>query len=213
MFDFTRPPETVAASLLGMTLTAHGEDGSVTVRLTETEAYAGEADPASHAYRGPTPRNEVMYGPGGRLYVYRSHGLHWCCNLVTGSPGTASAVLLRAGEVVDGTEVARHRRGPHAKDVQLARGPGNLARALGLTGLDNGVRVGGPRLVLSGSGVGPSEIIAGPRVGVTWAAEVPWRFTVRGEPTVSAYRRSPRAAGLPGATVGAEGIEPPTSSL
>lgn len=212
MFDFTGPPQQVAKGLLGTTLTSHDAAGSVAVRITETEAYAGEADPASHAYRGRTTRNTVMFGPGGHLYVYRSHGLHWCCNVVTGTTGTASAVLVRAGEVVAGHALARERRGYPTQDRQLARGPGNLAQALGLTGDDDGIRIGGPRLVLSTGRARSEEIGTGPRVGVTPAADVAWRFWIVGERSVSAYRRSPRA-GAPGATVGAEGIEPPTTSL
>lgn len=149
-------------------------------------------DPASHAFTR-TPRSEIMYGPPWRLYVYRSYGMHFCANVVTGPSETAAAVLIRAGEVVEGIESARERR-PGVKDVMLARGPGNLARALGLS-LDDlgtelltpdGVRLGGP------PDVAPT-ISAGPRVGVSKSADVPWRFWVTGDPTVSAYRRSPRA--------------------
>lgn len=193
MLDFDRPPQDVARDLLGMTLTALTDDGSVTVRITETEAYEGGLDPASHAYRGRTPRNEVMFGPGGRLYVYRSHGLHWCCNVVTGAVGNATAVLLRAGDVVEGHPLARARRGPHRADHELARGPGNLAQALGLTGADNGVVIGEDRLVLGGRSAPAGTVAAGPRVGVSVAADLPWRYWVSGDRSVSAYRRSPRA--------------------
>ena len=168
---------TQARALLGRTFTAYG----VTVRLTEVEAYAGPLDPASHAFTR-TPRSEIMYGEPWRLYVYRSYGIHFCANVVTGPAGEPSAVLLRAGSVVDGLDLARSRRGS-APDVRLARGPGNLASALGLTLADNGVDV----LPLLGPEDPPAEIASGPRVGVSKAADVPWRFWVTGDPTVSRY--------------------------
>lgn len=179
-----------ARSLLGCTFRGHG----VTVVLTEVEAYGGIEDPASHAFTR-TPRSEVMYGPPGRLYVYRSYGIHFCANIVTGPTELAAAVLLRAGRVIGGHDLARERRGPVA-DVQLARGPGNLAQALGIT-LDD---LGTPVTTGTGLGLGERveepEILAGPRVGVSLAADEPWRFWVAGDPTVSAYRRSPRAPRL-----------------
>ena len=179
---------TYARGLLGRVL--HGHE--VAARITEVEAYGGINDPASHAFTR-TPRSEIMYGSPWRLYVYRSYGMHFCANVVTGPTEEASAVLIRAGEVVDGLAVARSRR-PAVKDVALARGPGNLARTLGLTlddlGTDlltpHGVRLGDPPAETP-------EISAGPRVGVSKAADVPWRFWITDDPTVSAYRRSPRA--------------------
>jgi len=183
---------TVAPLLLGWTLTAHSDEGSVTIALTEVEAYAGESDPASHAWRGRTPRNAVMYGEAGHLYVYRSHGLHWCANIVTGQPGTASAVLLRAGRVVDGLALARSRRQGRA-DHQLARGPGNVGETMALSDADNGVDLlDAHRLVLR-PGDAPTAVSHGPRVGVSRAADHQWRFWVTGDPTCSAYRRSKRA--------------------
>jgi DNA-3-methyladenine glycosylase len=188
-------PCQVARRLLGMRLRVRGPHGEVTVRLTETEAYAGEGDPASHASRGLTQRNAVMFGPGGFLYVYRSHGLHWCCNVVTGPEGAASAVLLRAGEVVGGVEVARERRGSRVPDGRLASGPGNLAQALGITHHDNGAPIkAGARLTLEGTSVRPDLVSWGPRVGVTRAPDHPWRYWITADPTVTKYRRSPRAA-------------------
>lgn len=182
------PVEERARSLLGRVLRAHG----VAVRITEVEAYGGVLDPASHAFTR-TPRSEIMYGPAWRLYVYRSYGVHWCANIVTGPTEQAAAVLLRAGEVVEGLDLARERRGPVA-DVRLARGPGNLARALGITESDLGSRVLEPGGVTLGPPVEqPGVIGAGPRVGVSKAADVPWRFWLAKDPTVSAYRRSPRA--------------------
>lgn len=166
----------------------------MTVRITEVEAYAGERDPASHAYRGRTPRNAVMFGPPGHLYVYVSYGMHHACNVVCGPDGTASGALVRAGEVVEGLELAQARRGARISRRDLARGPGRLAQALGLTLADRGADLfgGGPvRLDLGAFPV--AGIAAGPRVGVSAAADVPWRFWIRDDPYVSAYKRSPRA--------------------
>ena len=175
--------------MLGRALVGHG----VTVLITEVEAYAGPLDPASHAYTR-TPRSDIMYGPPWRLYVYRSYGLHHCANVVTSPEGEASAVLVRAGRVVEGVDLARERRGPRVTDVGLARGPGNLAEALGITLEDKGTDLLDPEPVHLGERVEePARVMAGPRVGVSKAADAPWRFWVAGDPTVSAYRRSPRA--------------------
>lgn len=184
----SRPVTEVAVSLLGSTL----RHGLITVRITEVEAYEGESDPASHAYRGPTRRTQVMFGPPGRLYVYRSHGLHWCANIVCGPQGRASAVLLRGGDVIAGETEARTRRGgvPYER---LARGPGNLASALGLTGADSGALLSRAPLHWRPASDPPGEVCRGPRVGVSGAAEREWRFWLAGEPSVSAYRRSARA--------------------
>lgn len=177
-----------ARGLLGRTLHGHG----VAVRITEVEAYGGVDDPASHAFTR-TARSEIMYGPPWRLYVYRSYGMHFCANVVTGPSDRAAAVLVRAGEVVSGMDLARERR-PGVKDVALARGPGNLARALGLTLEDLGTDLLGREGVrLDPEPQATPDISAGPRVGVSRAADVPWRFWITGDPTVSAYRRSPRA--------------------
>jgi DNA-3-methyladenine glycosylase len=183
----------VARDLLGQRVTHASADGSVTVELTEVEAYAGEADPASHAYRGRTARNAVMFGPAGRLYVYRSHGIHWCANLVTGPDGQASAVLLRAGRVVEGVALARARRGAGVSDRSLARGPGCLTQALGIDGGHGGTDLlDGGTLRLEPGDSEPGPVSTGPRVGVTRAADRPWRLWVSGDETVSAYRRSQR---------------------
>ena len=176
-----------ARSLLGRTFHGHG----VSVRITEVEAYGGIHDPASHAYTR-TPRSEIMYGPPWRLYVNQTRH-HYCANIVTGPAEQAAAVLLRAGEVVDGIDLARQRRGSVA-DTRLARGPGNLTRALGITLADLGTDVLADRDVCLSPAVEQDfEIAAGPRVGVGKAADVPWRFWTRGDLTVSAYKRSPRA--------------------
>ncbi|GGM02752.1 DNA-3-methyladenine glycosylase [Micromonospora yangpuensis] len=189
-----QPAPLVAPHLIGWTLTHHTPHGSVAIELTEVEAYAGESDPASHAWRGPTARNSVMFGPAGRLYVYLSHGLHHCANVVTGPEGEASAVLLRAGRVVAGVDVARRRRGEQVARHSLARGPGNLGQALALTRQHSGAHLfdGGP-LVLSPPSRTPAAVSSGPRVGVSRAHDWPWRYWLPGDPTVSAYRRGKTA--------------------
>lgn len=172
----------VAPRLLGATL-CYGE---VAVRLTEVEAYDGENDPGSHAYRGRTARNAVMFGPPGHLYVYFTYGMHHCCNVVTGEVGRASAVLLRAGEVVRGHELVRRRRSVVA-ERDLARGPARLCSALGITRDDDGADLAvGPPTVTLGEPVPVFE--TGPRVGLRGAPDRPWRFWIPGESTVSAYR-------------------------
>lgn len=191
----------VAPRLLGATLTTVLPDGVVTVRLTEVEAYDGEADPGSHAFRGRTARNAVMFGPAGHLYVYRHLGLHMCANVVTGVEGRASAVLLRAGEVVEGADLARARRlrrGVVRTDVDLARGPARLADALGITLAHYGTALfddDGP-VRLSPPPEPAHAWATGPRVGVSGvggdAATHPWRFWLPGEPAVSAYRPAAR---------------------
>jgi DNA-3-methyladenine glycosylase len=192
----TRAAPEAAPDLLGWVLTATSNEGVVSVSLTEVEAYDGAADPASHAFRGQTPRNAVMFGEPGRLYVYFTYGMHWCANVVCGPSGTASAVLLRAGRVVEGEALARARRGPRVPSAGLARGPATLTQALGVSGSDNGTDVlADTRLRLRPPPAGevPAEVSSGPRVGVSVAADIAWRFWVSAEETVSAYRRSPRA--------------------
>ena len=181
----------MAPALLGATITHAG----VTVRLTEVEAYAGTSDPGSHAFRGPTPRTEVMFGPAGHLYVYFTYGMHWCANIVCGPTGAASAVLLRAGEVVAGDVIAAARR-PGVARRDWARGPARLATTLALRGEQSGLDACMPRgpVALAGPARGAAEaaVLSGPRVGVSGAggeaAAYPWRFWLDGEPTVSVYR-------------------------
>src|SRR4051795_10045047 len=165
---YNRPVLEVARDLLGAVLMC----GEVSLRLTEVEAYAGGHDPASHAFRGPTPRNAVMFGPGGHAYVYFTYGMHFCVNLVCGPQGQASAVLLRAGEVVDGLEMARARR-PGARDRDLARGPARLTVALGIDRALDGAdvtRADSPLRVTRGAEVPDGAVRRGPRVGVSSAA-------------------------------------------
>ncbi|WP_149180113.1 DNA-3-methyladenine glycosylase [Streptomyces sp. TRM49041] len=197
----SHPAEEVAPKLLGCVLTCKTPEGTVSIAITETEAYSGTADPASHAYRGQTPRNAVMFGPAGHLYVYRSHGLHWCANIVTGTEGIASAVLIRAGRVIEGEDLARERRGGRVESPRLARGPGNFCQALGIKAEHNGTDLlTGASVVLSEGEPVPAALIqVGPRVGVSKAHDWQHRFYLAGDPTVSAYRLSPRAKPSAGA--------------
>jgi DNA-3-methyladenine glycosylase len=245
---FARPAQEVAPELLGHVLEHQTPDGLVAVMLTEVEAYAGAQDPASHAYRGQTARNGVMFGPPGHAYVYFTYGMHFCVNLVCMPAGVASAVLLRAGAVIAGTELARARRlqpvqrrqpdprrqpargtpqgrpPPAQAERDLARGPARLCQALGIDRSLDGADVcdpasplrlravaavapprvagepsSGPPADVAGTPLGTdprtgalsaaaSVIRTGPRVGVREGAEVPWRFWLDGEPTVSVYR-------------------------
>ncbi|HEY0186068.1 MAG TPA: DNA-3-methyladenine glycosylase [Cellulomonas sp.] len=195
---FARPVLAVAADLLGAHLTVRSAQGDVTVRITEVEAYGGTDDPGSHAHRGRTARNSAMFAEPGRLYVYRHLGLHHCLNVVTAPAGEASAVLLRAGEVVEGAALARARReqvGVVETERQIARGPARLAVALGLDVEANGADLteAGGRIVLHRDlDARVPAHASGPRVGVGGtggdAGRFPWRFWLTGEPTVSAYR-------------------------
>jgi len=214
---FARPSVEVAPDLLGCVLEHETADGLVAVELTEVEAYAGRSDPASHAYLGKTRRNAVMFGPPGHAYVYFTYGMHFCVNMVClGEQGSASAVLLRAGAIIAGEDLARARRtrgpvpegpvsegpvseGPVSKGRariaprDLARGPARLCQALAIDRALDGADVcvaGSPLRMLSEAGnpARSGKILTGPRVGVSSAAEIPWRFWYDGDPTVSVYR-------------------------
>jgi DNA-3-methyladenine glycosylase len=230
---FDRPAVAVAPDLLGCLISHQTAEGLVTVRLTEVEAYAGEADPASHAFRGRTARVEVMYGPPGHAYVYFTYGMHFCVNLVCQPAGQASAVLLRAGQVIEGVPLAAarrfgaagldgrtgpagtpspdgvaspggaagpdgagrrpsQRRPPRAAALDLARGPARLCEALAIDRAQNGADAVSPASPLRVSApltpVPAADISHGPRVGVSRAADVPWRFWITGDPAVSPYR-------------------------
>ncbi len=239
---FARPSAEVAPDLLGCVLEHETADGLVAVELTEVEAYAGRSDPASHAYRGETPRNAVMFGPPGHAYVYFTYGMHFCVNMVClGENGSASAVLLRAGAIIAGEDLARARRtrgrvsegpvsegpvsegpvsegpvsegpvsegpvseGPVSEGPvsegrariasrDLARGPARLCQALSIDRSLDGADVcvaSSPLRMRAGAGnpARSGKIITGPRVGVSSAAEIPWRFWYEGDPTVSVYR-------------------------
>jgi DNA-3-methyladenine glycosylase len=184
----------VAPALLGVRLVSELGGERVAVRLTEVEAYMGEDDPGSHAFRGRTPRTQIMYGAAGFLYVYFTYGMYWCANVVCGPAGSASAVLLRAGEVVDGADVARSRRPSARTDAELARGPARLTTALGIAGGQNGLDlVTDPELWLEqGTSAASVPVRTGPRVGIRGdggdGGRFPWRFWLDGDPTVSTYR-------------------------
>jgi DNA-3-methyladenine glycosylase len=183
---FRRPVLEVAPDLLGVVVSHAG----VSVRLCEVEAYDGENDPGSHGFRGRTKRNATMFGPAGHLYVYFTYGMHWCANLVCGEAGRCSAVLLRAGEVVDGTDVVRTRRGNRVADRDLARGPARLTQALGWDREHDGADLFGAeiRLTRPDGTVSRDHVRTGPRVGLRHAADRPWRFWLDDDPYVSAYR-------------------------
>ena len=192
--ELATDPLACAQLLLGSVLTSR----DVSAVIVEVEAYGGPADgpwpdAASHSFRGPGLRNSVMFGPAGLLYTYRSHGIHVCANVVCGADGVAGAVLLRAAVIGAGSEKARVRRGALVRPHALARGPGNLCAALGITMSDNGIDLfdadSPVRLALGAGRVG----VTGPRVGVSKAADRPWRMWLPGHPEVSSYRRSPRA--------------------
>lgn len=198
--ELAMEPVTAAHRLLGAVLWS----GRVAVRIVEVEAYGGDPsgpwhDPAAHSSRGRTKRNAVMFGPPGLLYVYLSYGMHTCVNVTSGPDGLASAVLIRSGEVVAGLDLARERRGAARVDENLAKGPGNLGSALGIRLEHYGTPLLDPqspiRLELS-EPVDRSLIAVGPRVGVSTAADRPWRLSLPSSRAVSAYRRSPRAPRL-----------------
>ena len=184
------PVDEVAPALLGCWLVTDRPEGRVAVRLTEVEAYSGEgSDPASHAHRGPTPRAAIMFGPPGRLYVYFSYGVHWCANVVVGPEGRGSAVLLRAGEVVVGEDVARCRRPAARADRDLARGPARLTQALAIGPQDKAADLlDAASPVRLHRGEPPDAVSSGPRVGISQATELPWRFWETDADSVSAFR-------------------------
>lgn len=181
-----------APRLLGSLITSRVAGASVTIRVTEVEAYGGLGeDPGSHAYRRRTARNATMFGPPGHAYVYFTYGMHWMLNVVTQPSGIAGAVLIRAGHVEDGVDVARARRPACARDRDLCRGPARLAAALGIDGRCDGVDLfiegGGIELDLGHPKAAP--ILTSARTGVAGeGAPTPWRFYLPGEPTVSPYR-------------------------
>ncbi|MCX4678207.1 DNA-3-methyladenine glycosylase [Streptomyces sp. NBC_01433] len=190
---FDRSVLDVAPDLLGRTLVRRTDEGPIELRLTEVEAYAGEIDPGSHAFRGRTDRNSVMFGPPGHTYVYFTYGMWHCLNLVCGPAGMASGVLLRAGEISVGTGMARARRISARKDSELAKGPARLATALDIDRALNGSDIvaghTAPLSVLHGTPPPRDQVRSGPRTGVGGdGAHQPWRFWIDGDPTVSPYR-------------------------
>lgn len=197
---FARATVTVARELIGCALVVDAGSGDeVVARIVETEAYLGTRDPASHAYRGPTPRAAIMFAEPGHLYVYLSYGMHHCANLVTEPDGVAGAVLLRAASVETGEALARHRRGLVTGGPALLSGPGNLCRGLGLTLVDNGVDVcdGGGRLSLQPPHTAPPVCSSG-RVGISAATDAELRFAWQGHPAVSRPLPWAKEKGPPG---------------
>jgi DNA-3-methyladenine glycosylase len=206
----------VAPALLGLVLEHETADGLVAVMLTEVEAYAGSIDPASHSFRGMTGRNAVMFGPPGHAYVYFTYGMHFCANVVCSPPGVATGILLRAGRVLVGEELARRRRGfDSAREPRdLARGPARLCQAMAINRSQDGEDLldpsGGLRLREAANHERPAQppqIEAGPRVGVSQAADIPWRFWVAQDPTVSPYRRA-----VPRRKTSKTSVVPPTKT-
>jgi DNA-3-methyladenine glycosylase len=172
---FARSVHEVAPELIGCTLLVEGVGG----RVVEVEAY-DPTDPASHSFRGPTPRNRSMFGPPGRSYVYRSYGIHWCLNLVCAD---ASAALVRALEPTQGLELMAARR--RTDDPRLlCSGPGRLCQALGITSQHDGLRLDEPPFLLR-DGAGPVDVARAPRIGITRATDLPWRYGLAGSAFVS----------------------------
>jgi DNA-3-methyladenine glycosylase len=170
---FSRSVHEVAPDLIGATLLFAGVGG----RVVEVEAYH-HTDPAAHSFHGPTERNAVMFGPPGFTYVYRSYGIHWCLNFVCEPKGSAAAVLIRALEPTEGIGLMRRRRGV-AEERLLCSGPGRLCEALGITRAQNGFALDRPPFAILGR-TETAEVIAGPRIGITKAAELPWRYGLKG---------------------------------
>jgi DNA-3-methyladenine glycosylase len=193
---FRRPVLVVARGLLGRRLVFDGPGGRTAGKIVEVEAYRGTHDPASHAFRGPTPRSTIMFGPPGRVYVYLSYGMHACINLVAEPEGGAAAVLLRALAPLEGLALMRARR-PGAADHRLLSGPGCLTRGMGIDLMLNGSDLTtGPLWVdAARPRKGGSRVVAGPRIGIRRAAGRPWRFVLEGHPSVSGPRRIPVRVG------------------
>lgn len=187
--DFAADAVSVARHLIGWTLLVDGVGGPI----VETEAYEGD-DPASHSFAGRTLRNAAMFGPPGRAYVYRSYGIHWCLNVVTGPDGHGAAVLIRALEPRHGVDVMAARRGL-ADPRRLAAGPGRLTQALAVTRAHDGLALDAAPFRLTPPEAPVGAILAGPRIGITRAAERPWRFGLAGSPHLS--RPFPRGPAMP----------------
>ena len=190
---YAQPTLEVARALIGQTLYRQTPDGLTGGIIVETEAYIAAIDPAAHGFSGKTPRNAAMFGPPGHAYIYVSYGMHFCLNVVTEGEGVAAAVLLRALEPTVGLELMRLRRGPRISDRDLARGPGRLCAALALTLAENGADLSGAALWIAETPGFPSDapIVATPRIGITQAADWPWRFALAGSPWVSGRKVSP----------------------
>lgn len=199
-----RPATEVAPYLLGALVRHESPEGPVVVRLSEVEAYLGpydsaDPDPGAHSYRGKTDRNAAMFGPPGHLYVYFTYGMHFCANLVCRPEGTSSGCLMRAGEIVEGLELARSRRPTAKNDAELAQGPARLTKALGLSRVHNGIPALGGEVTVTLPAFPEAAVRTGPRVGISGPGgteSYPWRFWIDGDPTVSKFKpgvlRSPR---------------------
>ena len=190
---FDRDAPTVAPQLLNKILAAaDGRSG----RIVEVEAYVGAMDPAAHTYRGKTPRNATMFGPSGHMYVYFTYGMHWCCNCVCGPEGEGSGVLIRALEPLHGIEQMRAARPRIVSDRDLCRGPARLTQAMGINGRQNGIdlvsAVDGYTVIDDGVAP-PPNLVGGPRIGISFAKDFPWRWTVRGSRYVSGTAAQKRA--------------------
>ncbi len=184
---FARPTTEVARDLIGCALVVNSmTPACVIARIVETEAYLGLTDPASHAFRGPTPRSKVMFGPPAHLYVYFTYGMHHCANVVTEIDGVAGAVLLRAAAVEEGISTVAARRGQSVQGADLLRGPGNLCRGLGLSRADDGIDLidPGSRVRIDIRALHPPVAVS-TRVGLRHAADRPLRFSWLGDPSVS----------------------------
>ena len=182
---FVRDPVVLARDLLGRVLFYKAPEGLLAGRIVETEAYTGAADPASHAFRGRTARNAVMFGPAGHAYVYFTYGMHHCLNVTAGAQGTAGAVLLRALEPLAGVEIMR-ARGDHGPESRLLSGPGKVGRAFGLSLIDNGRDfTRGPLGLATGAPVPDREVAISRRIGISRAVDLPYRFAVLSSPSVS----------------------------
>ncbi len=176
-----------APALLGQRLTVGSRSG----RIVEVEAYEGAEDPASHAHRGQTDRNRVMFGPPGRLYVYRSYGIHWCANIVCGPVDAPGAVLIRAIDPDQGIEAMWADRPKAKQETDLASGPGKLCAALGIEGGHNAIDLldgAAPVRLVAQDPVPAGSVVSGPRIGITKAVERPWRFAIAGNRHVSRPR-------------------------
>jgi DNA-3-methyladenine glycosylase len=193
---YDRPTLTVARELLGKVLVHRAPGGVAAGTIVETEAYIGEDDPACHAAPGPTARNAPLYGPPGFAYVYLNYGIHYLVNAVTESEGRPAAVLIRALQPLEGICLMRRRRAPdgrHIDDADLCRGPGNLTKALGISGSDNWLDLTSSRLFIEDRGLRPDAVSFGPRIGIRVAVDRPWRCWITGNVSVSGPRSAQSA--------------------
>ena len=188
---YERPTVDVARDLLGCIISHDSPAARLSGRIVETEAYRGQDDDASHAYRGLTKRNGTMFGAPGHAYVYRSYGLHMMLNVVTEAAGTAAAVLIRAIEPIEGVQTMRTLRGspPNVRSARLTAGPGRLCQALAITSEDNGADLTTGRLTIARGDSAVHQVVTSTRIGITRGVETPWRFYILGSPSVSVRDR------------------------